>query len=121
MTRAPLLLLLLVAAPLTAQSPRLGPAASPLFARAVAAQSSDWTVGRLGIPQNEAAFCGALLGVAVGYLLSTISLSHADPTCSYADPCAPPREDKVGARVTGTVIGAVASGNGCRFPSDTTT
>src|SRR5690348_10173237 len=98
----------LLAFPLAAQSPRIGPTPSSLFVPATPLAASDSGAVGFDNRQSEMAFFGMVLGGVAGYFISTIELTGGTPTCDFAGPCdSPPRENKVGGRVAGAVIRAV--------------
>jgi len=108
MIRFRILLIACLATPLAAQRHPIAPAPSVLFRSAPVepAQDADEVDG--GLPQNEGAFFGFLLGAGAGYLISGLHLSNGDRTCSYVGSCDQVSDGGYGGRVVGTVVGAVA-------------
>lgn len=101
-------LFLCLASPVAAQTRSIAPAPSLLFHSAPVEPTQDPEKVDRGIPQNEGAFFGLLLGAGAGYLISGIDLSGT-PTCSTAPGCGgQTRDNGIGGRVAGAVIGGVA-------------
>lgn len=98
--------LLLLAAPLGAQTPAIAPARSVLFQAAPATPTQDTILVDDGIPQREGAFLGFVAGAGAGYLLTRIHFSGGDPTCNTS-PCGTPKKDSPAWPVVASTMGAV--------------
>jgi hypothetical protein len=97
----------LLAGQLAAQQRPIAPAASVLFRAVPAAQVQDTVKVDAGIPQNEGAFFGMVVGAATGYLFMR-ALEGGPGVCTDVPSCGGSQPAPTANRVTGAVLFAVA-------------